>query len=463
MRSFYLVFLLIFLFGQPGFSQKKFEVILKPNSKDGKDAMISSLYDNVSLGARSLLNTYAWTVKGQINITRALIDFDFGCIPPNAKILKARMTLYYTPEVEFPQMHFHSGDPKLIVRRITEPWEEEKVTWATMPQIDESKEVESVMIFSDSGNVVLKLKDLLEDFIKYPKDSHGFMIQLEDEDPYYNLTLASSDCKDARRHPKLEIVYEIPEKDCVALQGNPKCVFDTEIVSNIPYGNFSAKKEIQLKPAGEGKSLGLFQADLTWMEEKIHSFSTKIKLQGTNTGSLKDSVKVMAISEKWKDYRVNWNNKPRIDSGLIIKTSVQDLFTKGVEVKNIIQFSRLNYGVMIEPLDDNDGEVHYYSLENTDSNRTPVFELCYSPLSSKNLRKILKTYYNPGDESIVFSLDMFGIDKVEFFNLNGDLVYEEDSIFYMEEKFERENWSNGAHIAKIYVTNMGPIYTKIIH
>ena len=52
-------------------------------------------------------------------------------------------------------------------------------------------------------------KNLIEDMVANPLESHGFMYRLQNEDHYRAMIFASSDHEDSDLHPKLEIEYTL--------------------------------------------------------------------------------------------------------------------------------------------------------------------------------------------------------------------------------------------------------------
>lgn len=101
-----------------------------------------------------------------------------------------------------------TGENAFSIYRIIQEWNENTVTWNNQPATTDSNKVivpKSTAI--DQSYINIDVTQLVQDIIDDPAQGHGFMIKLEDEVPYKLVVLASSDCTEAGKRPKLVIYY----------------------------------------------------------------------------------------------------------------------------------------------------------------------------------------------------------------------------------------------------------------
>ncbi len=189
---------------------------LQPNARDGVDAVIWTERPDNSYPEHKDFQVMGWTwfsLGHNDGIRRSLIDFDLSSIPEDAKIVDATLSLYYNPEsVDIPSTKGHSqrdASNKSILSRSTSEWSETKVTWNNQPSISTDNQVIVKASDAKDEDYVIDVKDLVEDMIANPSESHGFMYMLDNEEYYRAMIFASSDNEDSNLHPKLEIEYAI--------------------------------------------------------------------------------------------------------------------------------------------------------------------------------------------------------------------------------------------------------------
>lgn len=309
--------LCMFVWGN-AFSQV--ELVLKPDAKAGKDAYISSLVPDDSFGDIDRHNTYAWTQNGAVNISRTLIDFNFPCIPPNAIIQEAKLKLFYYPNYPVSHIGVHSGNTQMKIRRIVEPWNEDSTTWNNQPKVSPLNAVISNPVDSDTANVELDLIPLFKDYLANPENSFGFMLSLLIEEPYSNVMVASSDIAEESRRPEFHIKYLIPNNDCLELEIEGPCGFDSEISYLAPSTNFGGGDKLSPYAWTQGGALNISRSllnfNLDWLPNNSHLTKAELNVFHNNTyppfskhqGDL--NFQVMEIKEPWNEFAVNWNNQP---------------------------------------------------------------------------------------------------------------------------------------------------------
>lgn len=183
-------------------------ITLQPDSIDGKDAHIGLIVPNNNYGAIEDIAPYAWTQQGSLNVSRDLIEFDLSSIPSNATISSASLSLYYNPTSVYNSGNGHSGSNAFWVKRITSSWDENTVTWNNQPTTTTTNQVSVAQSTSSTQNYLdIDVTNLVVDMLNNPTISHGFMLQLQDENPFKIVVLASSDNPDTTIHPKLVVTF----------------------------------------------------------------------------------------------------------------------------------------------------------------------------------------------------------------------------------------------------------------
>jgi hypothetical protein len=166
-------------------------------------------YYNKNDGASEDVIGAAWTFSGAESNLRALIEFDLDTIPANSTILNAKLSLYFNPVSANEGHSSMSGSNGCVLRRITQPWDENTVTWENQPTTTDTNEVsipQSITFYQNYPDI--DVTKLVIDILKYPSRGFGFMLKLRTENKYRSMLFASSDHPDTTLHPKLVIVYQ---------------------------------------------------------------------------------------------------------------------------------------------------------------------------------------------------------------------------------------------------------------
>ena len=183
----------------------KIAKIVQPDGLTGKDVIIESIAPERNFGNFSYLTVFSWTNEGSFNTARTLIEFNLSDIPPLTKIHKATISLYWT---SFENLSGHTGDNAFSICRIVEKWGENIVNWNNQP-LTSTLHTVSVPKSKTTNQSFLDIEvtDLVQDIVNYPSNSHGFMLKLDEESPYRLVILASSNCPEKNKRPKLVVFY----------------------------------------------------------------------------------------------------------------------------------------------------------------------------------------------------------------------------------------------------------------
>jgi PKD repeat protein len=189
-------------------------LVLQPGPA-GKDAQINTLHAENNYGNSVVFKSMAWTHSGVPASHRALIGFDLSFLSPESTILQASLDLYFK-SVE-PNGLEHSGENASYLMKITEPWEEDQVTWNNQP----ATSMEDVVVlpqstYPDQDYIGIDVTALVQAMVSDPEHNHGLLFRLITEEYYRNMTFASGDCDEPAKWPRLEIIYigcTVPEVD----------------------------------------------------------------------------------------------------------------------------------------------------------------------------------------------------------------------------------------------------------
>lgn len=195
-----------------GFSQGNL-ITIRPG-EEGKDALIWSIEPNNNFGDISKFLCMSWSFSGSPGIDRSLIQFDFSSIPTNRSVKKATLNLYYK-DLE-PNITYHTGNNESTLRLITEPWDENAVTWNNAPSTTNLHQVSLPRSVSPQQNYLdIDVTEAIIQLIDKPNEYFGLELRLMNELPYTCLLFASSDIAQVELRPKL--VIELEEQELTAL------------------------------------------------------------------------------------------------------------------------------------------------------------------------------------------------------------------------------------------------------
>jgi hypothetical protein len=187
-------------------------ITLKPGASTGKDAIIGDCipcgYNSTNYGTFPDLMAVAWTNGGNNSNARALIQFDLSAIPAGSIIKNAELSLYhyFSPfNIGHSQL---GGSNSAYLRRITQAWQENTVTWDGQPSTTTQNQVMLSASANDSSDYLnISVTALINDIFNNPSQGHGMMLALDTEVSYRSILFASSDNLDSALHPKLVITF----------------------------------------------------------------------------------------------------------------------------------------------------------------------------------------------------------------------------------------------------------------
>ena len=187
---------------------ENFEITLRPNGEQGKDAILYDLQPDNNYGAHPQINAHAWTNGGTPQTMRGLLQFDFSDIPESAIIEQVNLSLYHFVAAKNSGHSQLSGSNESVLQKVIESWNEETITWNNQPAITSIDEVTlSASVSEDQNYTEINVTNLVIDSNQQLLDNFGFMLSLKTESYYRSLVFASSDAEAEELHPKLVVQY----------------------------------------------------------------------------------------------------------------------------------------------------------------------------------------------------------------------------------------------------------------
>ncbi len=209
------VSVLIVCFVLCGFlSKAQSTIVISPDSSSGKDAIIFGCipcgFVNLNYGSDNEISAISWTFNSTQSDSRSLLEFDLSIIPVGAVITDAKLDLYHNPQSNNIGHSTLSGSNACYLRRITQAWSENTVTWNNQPTTTSLNQVQIPISISDTQSYTnIDVTNLINDIYNNPNQSHGIMMSLQTESPYRSMVFASSDHPSSLKRPKLTITYNL--------------------------------------------------------------------------------------------------------------------------------------------------------------------------------------------------------------------------------------------------------------
>ena len=196
-------------------------LVLQPGPEEGKDAMISNLDPAKNFGDHRYFEAtfISEPILTVMRSNESLISFDMNAVPKSATIKRVILNLWYDlPMVWDSTIFYPSGSGGIqwtggVLQKITEPWEEDKVTWSVQPKTTEANQV-YISPFILNTNMItvdvtkLYFQDPATDAATVP--GYGMFFRLWPQEWVPGFRFASSDFPETRMRPKLTIYYTLP-------------------------------------------------------------------------------------------------------------------------------------------------------------------------------------------------------------------------------------------------------------
>lgn len=146
---------------------------------------------------------------GGPNHARSLIYFDLSAYAPGTPIDDATLDLFGRGPVAGTGAAAtvgNTGSTACVIERVTSAWQDNTVTWNTMPS---STTVNSVTLPVSTQTIEdyegIDVTDMVQDMVNMPGSSHGFLIRLVVEQPTRSLFFCGNGFADATKRPRLNV------------------------------------------------------------------------------------------------------------------------------------------------------------------------------------------------------------------------------------------------------------------
>ena len=189
------------------FAQNNQRLEIFGNDSNMEDADVASIVPNNNYGQNDMMDPYAWTQNGILNVKRNFIKFDLSDIPNNVTIDSAILTLSFSQKLIdlFSIVNGHSGDNVIEINRVLGTWSENTITWNNMPSFTTLNKIIVPKATNPKQNYVIDVKPLLQDILN--TNNFGFLIKHQDESPYKITAFSTSESSNPSLRPKLNVYY----------------------------------------------------------------------------------------------------------------------------------------------------------------------------------------------------------------------------------------------------------------
>jgi hypothetical protein len=181
-------------------------------SQPNKNPMEVHIWGNPSLDESwngfSELNADTWTSDGAVIYVRGAFAFDLSSISKAATVQSATLNLYssHTPQNgNLIDANFGTND-SMVVQEISQSWVAANVHWNTQPSTTTTNQILIPATTFSFLDLSLDASAIVTDMIQ--NNNYGFMMKLQNEQPYTSRIFCSSFYSDSTRHPQLIVVYK---------------------------------------------------------------------------------------------------------------------------------------------------------------------------------------------------------------------------------------------------------------
>jgi hypothetical protein len=192
-------------------------MFFQPGPEEGKDAMISDLEPDKNFGAHKYFEaTYmSESMLTVMRTNRSLIFFNMSALPKSAVIKKAVLRLCYDLPIPWDSTIFIAPNSTAkvkacgILQQITEPWEENSVTWNKQPKTTEINQVYIYPFIKNSNVLEIDVTGLIVIPATNVLSNYGMLFKLYPNERFKGFRFVSSDYSDAGMRPKLSVQYVV--------------------------------------------------------------------------------------------------------------------------------------------------------------------------------------------------------------------------------------------------------------
>jgi hypothetical protein len=444
------LYALFFIFFTCNLMYAQTTVTLTLNAND-EDASIDNYNPGNNYPNEIEYASRAWTISGTPVTWRSLFKFNLQCIPSNAVVTSAFLSLYYADTNNYGNAQHSSltSSNESVLERVTSSWSANTVTWNSQPTSTTADEVILPQSISGTQDYLnMNVTPMVQQMIS--NGNNGFLLRLTNEMYYAQMFFASGNNPHLNKHPALTITYTLPSVICLdlTLNGsdedatidnyNPGNNYPNEIeyasrawtISGTPVTWRSLFKfNLQCIPSNavvSSASLSLYYADVNNFGNAQHSSLTS-----------SDESVLKRVTSSWSENTITWNNQPSTTATdeVILPQSLsgtQDYLSMDVTPMVQQMISGNNNGFLLRLTNETYyAQMFFASGDNPHSNKHPQLQVCYSLAATVNDISDagdLTVFPNPTEGKITVNSTKVKIQNVEVHTMLGELldVYSND-------------------------------------
>ncbi len=419
------IFFIVFLSISIGTGNAQETLNIEIGTASIKDAYIN-IVNNFSNGDSEGLVAAVWTYSGEFGMGRSLIGFDLSELGEDIIVVDARLNLYHNPTTSHIGHSTIGGDNSGMIFRITEQWDEHQVNWINQPSTTNTHAIYIPAPPNDTADFLnVDITPIIQDMIRHPETSDGFMIKLFNEDTLYrSLSFASSDYPFDSLHPTILITYYVNPLlasyyTICPDQENGKDVYINSFESISKENDQSLVSSVWEYDQGWGIGRSFLEFDLSHIDSEqtvtlaelslFHDSGSSIEGH-INNGSSNELV-VSRITESWHEDYVSWDNQPTfstVNQVIVESSNISNQDYLDIDVTDLVtdMLSQSNepFGFMIQLFEEEIGNYNRNVVFASSDNEFPELrpQLKIYTKSSSGIEKpiidesMIYVYPNPG-------------------------------------------------------------------
>lgn len=466
--------------------------------------------NSTNYGDYSLMIADAWTHSGYTTKSRALIDIDLDLIPDFSTITSAKLSLF-SPSPQSSSSYKHISNIIMgsstyssnasYIKRVTELWDENEVTWNTQPATTSENQVSFDQSVSESQDYLeIDIIDLASDLYQDKYGSQGLMLQLQNENRYTRMSFASSDHSDLSLHPKLDLSYTTmlntktisASKDAALLfSAHP----DYYHYSSTNFGDFNRILCSEWTHSGNRiNKVSIIDFDLTELGSEPVIIDAKIRLYACDIQTSSDYKQMSYLStgsttyksnaawlsrviSPWDENTVTYNSMPDFTTNNQVYLPISDSYNQDyididvtAVVNDMINDQANSFGFLLHlESEEKYATMSFASSDHINSALHPELIVTGIPgyaiqssvqksgeknsisdtpvLSTKELKNSVRIYPNPSS-SIVYIESSLASGEITIFDIVGMKIQTKKFDNHMT-KISVESWKKGIYIVKV--------------
>jgi hypothetical protein len=443
MKKLYTLLFAVTLFTLTAAAQTTVSLVLDSNDED---ATIDNYVPANNYPNGIDYTSRAWTINGTPVTWRSVFKFNLQCIPSNAIVSSAYLSLFWADTNGLsngPHQSLTSSDES-VLQRVTSQWTENSVNWDNQPSSTTTDEV--ILPQSITGTDDYLNNDvtaMVQQMVSGTND--GFMLKLTNETFYAQMIFASGDNPHPGKRPVLTVTYTVPSTICLNLTLNSEDE-DANVDNYVPANNYPNGIDYTSRAwTINGTPVtwrDLFKFNLQCIPSNAIVSSAYLSLFWADTNSLSNSQHqsltssdesvLQRVTSSWTENTVNWNNQPAATATdqVILPQSTsgtQDYLNNDVTAMVQQMVSGTNDGFLLKLTNETFyAQMIFASGDNPHSDKHPLLQVCYTvptginEISNENG---ITVFPDPATDEVTIKVANQNEEaKIELFNATGQKV-----------------------------------------